>query len=120
MQQPAGCFRLHRLVGGAQGVVVVLHRGGQVAGEDLAAIVVKGVEHRLTGVQLAAEPLVAQHRQPVGDIGHLQGVLAEVLLPGAPHQPPPGDGLHPAEDGEKRVVHLVSPCLSGDVFTIIL
>ena len=104
MQQLVGGELLHFPVGVPDVGVVVLDGGGQVAGEDLRRVVVKGRGGGQTGVGVAAEHVPPDHGQGVGQHRHHVGVLLNVLLKGVAHQPPAVDVPHPGEVGEERVL----------------
>src|SRR5207245_11718764 len=81
--------------------IEVLHGRGQVAREDLARIVVEGEHGRPLRIQVAAVEPIADDGQGMGDLGHAQAVLLDVLRVGAVHQPPAPDELHPEEIREE-------------------
>ena len=60
-------------------------------------------------VQAAAELLVADHRQSVGQDGHLMTVLLDVLRRGVAHQGPPLDEPHPGDVGKEMALHVSPP-----------
>ena len=105
---PAG-DGLHLLIGVPDVGVIILDGRGQVAGEDLAGIVVQGRHGHGSGVHPAAEIFVAQHRQGVGQNGHLVAVLLDVLGIAVAHQGPAVDIPHTGHIGEKVVHYSSSP-----------
>ena len=109
VEQLALRHRLHVLVGVSDGRVVVLDGGGHVAGQDLAGVMVQRRHRHGAGVQAAAELLVADHRQSVGQDGHLMTVLLDVLRRGVAHQGPPLDEPHPGDVGKEMALHVSPP-----------
>ena len=61
------------------------------------------------GVQAAAELLVADHRQSVGQDGHHVGVLLNIFRIGVAHEAPAVNVPHPGNHGEKVVGHGPAP-----------
>ena len=100
---------LHLLIGVPDVGVIILDGRGQVAGEDLAGIVVQGRHGHGSGVHLAAEIRIAQHRQGVGQNGHLVAVLLDVLGVAVAHQGPAINEPHTGHIGEKVVHYSSSP-----------
>ena len=109
-----GCHGTHalglqRLVGVPQRRGVVLDRRGHIPGNDLRCVVVQRRHRHGAGVQAAAELLVADHRQSVGQDGHLMTVLLDVLRRGVAHQGPPLDEPHPGDVGKEMALHVSPP-----------
>ena len=102
---------LHGLVGLADTGIVILDRGGHIAGEDLAGVVVQRRHGHSADVHLAAEALIPQHRQRVGQHRCLVAVLLDILRVAVPHERPALDEAHTVDIGEK-VVHVMSTLLS--------
>ena len=100
---------LHLLIGVPDVGVIILDGRGQVAGEDLAGVMVQGRHGHGSGVHLAAEILVAQHCQGVGQNSHLVAVLLDILGVAVAHQGPAVDIPHTGHIGEKVVHHCTSP-----------
>ena len=96
---------LQRLVGPAQGIGVVLDGGGHVAGDDLRGVVVDRQGQHMLRFHGLVVAVPGDHRQSVGDHGHLQGMLRVVLRQGAAHQPPAADVLQPCHVSKKVMHH---------------
>src|SRR4029453_6091437 len=79
----------------------LLHRSGEIAGQNLAGVVVERERRGALGAHIAAEELVADDRERVRDLGHPQAVLLDVLGIRAVHEPPAADELHPRQVGEE-------------------
>ena len=101
MQQLFLRHRFHRLVGFADGGVVVLDGRRHIAGQDLAGVMIQRRHRHRSGVRMAAELLIADHRQSVGQHRHLMAVLLHVFRGRVPHQRPALDEAHPGKISEK-------------------
>src|SRR3989449_6682442 len=96
---------LDRVVGPLDLGVERLDRRGQVAGEDLARVVVERQRHGSLGVDAAVEEPVLDDRERVGDLRDAQAVLLDVLGVRAVHEPPAADELHPGQVREEVARH---------------
>ena len=95
----------HAVVSVADGAVVMLDGGGQVAGEDLPCVVVQRQHGHLLGDDVPVVALPGDHGQAVGNHGHLQGVLGVILGLGGVHQAPAADQPQPGQPGVKGTHH---------------
>ena len=91
----------HTGIGGADLIAEVFHRRGHVARNHLRHIVEQRQQRGAFGIDMAAEPPVADHRQRVGDDGGIQRVFAEVFTVGAAHERPAFDVFH-TQDNRKK------------------
>ena len=78
---------LHGAVGVLDARGLVFDGRGQVAGDDLAHVVIQGQDGHVRGVDGALVARLAQHRQAVGDQRRLHAVLHVVFGDGVAHQP---------------------------------
>src|SRR6059036_148095 len=85
--------------------VELFDRRGQVAGEDLARVVVERQRHGSLGIDVATEEQVLDDRERVGDLRDAQAVLLDVLGVRAVHEPPAADELHPGQVREEVARH---------------
>ena len=82
------------------------------AGQNLAGVMIQRRHRHRSGVRMAAEFFVADHRQGVGQHRHLMAVLLHVFRGCVPHQRPALDEAHPGEIGEKVTAdpHVSASC----------
>ena len=85
---------------------MVLDGRGQIAGDDLARVVIHRQRHHIFGVVRALIAHVAENRHRVRNHRGLQRMLHVVLRHGVAHQPPTLNQLHAADIGKKVMLHL--------------
>ena len=88
---------------------MIFDGGGQVAGQNLRAIVVQGHGCALVGVAGDMVHVPADNAQGVGDHRRHMAVLLNVLRQGIAHQAPAPDVAHAGYIGKEIVTHHFLP-----------
>ncbi|GAB7270235.1 hypothetical protein DZS_16290 [Dickeya ananatis] len=68
--------------------VVILNRGGHVAGQHFAGIMVHGQQGNTANIDITVEFTVFDHGKRVRDKGDLQTVFGDIFCPDIAHQRP--------------------------------
>ena len=106
VQGPGRC-RLDRFIGRLNGRIEVFHRGWQIPRQHLTGIVIERQHGRALRIHRAGKHPIANEREGMGNHGHSQAVLLNVLRIRVVHQAPPLDEFHPGEVGEEMTHHVL-------------
>ena len=109
VQQLFAGKRLHLVIGALDLAAVVLDGRGQIAGQDLGAVVVEGDGGVLFGIAGDLQHVPPDDAEGMGDDCHLMAVLLDILGQGIAHEAPAADIAHAGQIGKKVVAHDVSP-----------
>ena len=107
-EKPVGRNILQPVVGASEFIVVILDRGGQVAGHDLGGIVINGQGQDMLRIGIPAIAVAPDDGDRVGDHSNLERMLGVVLRLGVAHKTPAADQLQPGKISKKSVGHSVS------------
>ena len=94
-QEPPCCRLFHHAISLSYITAVVFYRSGHISRDNLGRVVIEPQHCSAFRIQLPAVAFISDHTQGVGDRSHLESMFREVFRPGASHQGPSLDILHP-------------------------
>ena len=104
-KQLFGRYLLNSAVSAHYFVIVVFYRRGQIAGEDLGAVVKQRHDRRLVRVAGDAHHVAPYHAQRVGDDGDHMAVLLNIFRQRIAHKAPSDDVPHTGYIGKEIIAH---------------
>ena len=84
---------------------MILDGRGQITGHHLCRVMIDRQGEHMLGIDLLSIAISCDHRDGMGDHGHLQGMLGIVFRHGVPHETPAADQLQPGKISEKGKGH---------------
>ena len=99
---------LDLLVGGLDVGIIILHRRGQVARQDLGSVMKQRGHRAALRLRRQAEDVPADERQRMGKHRDHVAVLLHVFGKGVAHERPARDVAHPRDVGKKVAFHVSS------------